>query len=189
MSATPDIHIEELTSDTGAIKRVLIEEPNEDIRHLLAVRCSRLGLSPLIHEPNGNGHLPEVDLIVVEPGSVHAQRLLRTHRTVRSTIPVICVSIYPPTNGLHGASVVAYLVKPCSWEQFESAVWQAIGQGAPPVMSHDSGLDTLGGLGPGIGGNLGEGDDDLDGGSLVGPAFQADGAAVRLDDGPDDRQA
>lgn len=107
------------------VARVLIEQPNEDVRELLAEHCRRLGLEPLIAGANGNGHLPDVDLIVAEPASADAQRLLAAHRERRSTTPIVFVSIYPPT-GVLSSPAVAYLVMPCSRERFERAVASAL---------------------------------------------------------------
>jgi hypothetical protein len=107
------------------VGRVLIEQPNEDIRDLLAEHCRRLGLEPLIAGANGNGHLPDVDLIVAEPASAEAQRLLAAHRERRSPTPIVFVSIYPPT-GVLSSPAVAYLVMPCSRERFERAVASAL---------------------------------------------------------------
>ncbi len=116
------------------VGRVLIEQPNEDVRELLAEHCRRLGLEPLIAGANGNGHLPDVDLIVAEPASAGAQRLLATHHERRSATPIVFVSIYPPVNGLLSSPAVAYLVMPCSRERFERAVANALAnEPQPPV--------------------------------------------------------
>jgi len=117
--------------------RVLIAQPNEDVRELLAEHCRRLELEPLVHEPGSNGQLPDVDLIVAEPASPQARRLLAAHRDKASAIPIMFVSIYPPA-GVLRSPAVAYLVMPYSWERFEQAVSGALARsprdrGAPPL--------------------------------------------------------
>ncbi|MGN6372939.1 MAG: hypothetical protein ACTHM1_08095 [Solirubrobacteraceae bacterium] len=79
-----------------AMGRVLIVEPDEDIRELLVERCRRVGLEPLTGGLDEQGRLPDVDLIVAEPASAKTQAVLAAHRAQRSDTPIVFVSIYPP---------------------------------------------------------------------------------------------
>lgn len=113
-----------------ATGRVLIVEPDADIRELLVERCRRFGLEPVADGLDEQGRLPEADLIVAEPASPRTQAVLAAHRAQQSRIPIVFVSIYPPANGVLRSSAVAYLVLPCSSEDFERALSKALSRGA-----------------------------------------------------------
>lgn len=113
-----------------AMGRVLIVEPDEDIRELLVERCRRVGLEPLTGGLDEQGRLPDVDLIVAEPASAKTQAVLAAHRAQRSDTPIVFVSIYPPASGVLKSQAVAYLVLPCSSEDFERALSKALSRGA-----------------------------------------------------------
>jgi CheY-like chemotaxis protein len=103
--------------------RVLICEPHDDIRALLALVVRRLG-----HEPVAGGGAAHVhagvDVAVIEPGEpdgLHLARALRAHG-----VPVLFTSIYPPTDDLLELSPAAYLVKPFPLSTLEGALEQAL---------------------------------------------------------------
>lgn len=120
-------HLSTAPTQSGS-GRVLIAQPNEDVRELLTEHCRRLGLETLSTGTDGiEGHdeLPDVDLIIAEPASSEAKCLLRIHGAQASTIPLLFVSVYPPV-GVLSSSAVAYVVLPCSRERFEAAVANAL---------------------------------------------------------------
>lgn len=131
MSAAPSIDTNELGA-AGASRRmrVLIEQPDGDIRELLAEHCLRLGFEPVIAEPDLDGRLGHVDVIVAEPVGVGGQRILAAHSEQRSRTPIVFASIYPPAGGLLRSPAVAHLVMPCSRERFEQALSVALAVGA-----------------------------------------------------------
>jgi hypothetical protein len=87
------------------IPRVLIAEPNADVRSLLELTVSRLGYEPVAAD-SAELHR-DVDAIILEPAYAMGQ-------SVVGSPPVICLSIYPREQGLEPAESVAYLVKPSS---------------------------------------------------------------------------
>jgi hypothetical protein len=87
------------------IRRVLIAEPDADVRELLELTVERLG-----YEPVAGVEPAEVDAVLVEPGSPLGNSLLC--RLGDDAPPVICLSIYPREHGLEPAQSVAYLMKP-----------------------------------------------------------------------------
>ena len=92
------------------IPRILIAEPNDDVRRLLELTVRRLGYEAVRSEAlTARG---DVDALLVEPGSEVGRSALR--RFGGDAPPVICLSIYPPEEGLEPAASVAYLVKPAS---------------------------------------------------------------------------
>jgi CheY-like chemotaxis protein len=84
------------------VKRVLVCEPDPDIRHLLELTVTRLG-----HEPVSGG---DADVVLMEPSCPVAQRALR--RFARRVPPVVCLSVHPREAGFAPPETVAYLMKP-----------------------------------------------------------------------------
>lgn len=123
-----DIHSEPPAAEAAAqgARRVLIVEPDEDVRELLVERCRRLGLEPVSVGLDEQGRLPDVELIVAEPASQEAQEVLAAHREQQSKTPIVFVSIYPPASGVLKSQAVAYLVLPSPSEEFERALSSAL---------------------------------------------------------------
>ncbi len=100
------------------MRRVLVAEPDSDIRTLLEEHLRRLGYDPVRATPSGPP--PPVDAVVMEPGVGEGHAVLR--RFGDDTPPVICLSIYPPEAGLAPPESVAYLVKPSSRVELADAL-------------------------------------------------------------------
>lgn len=107
-------------------KRVLIVQPNDDIRELLAEHCRRMGVEPVLASGGRAASLRDVDAIVADPASPAGQRLLSAPELERRSIPIVFASIYPPAGRLTESPAVAYLVLPCPWERFERALAAAL---------------------------------------------------------------
>ncbi|HZR96957.1 MAG TPA: response regulator [Gaiellaceae bacterium] len=90
--------------------RILIAEPNADVRSFLELTVERLGYEPVAPEPAPAS--ADLDAIIVEPGCALGRSIV--HRLGDDAPPVICLSIYPREDGLEPAGSVAYLVKPSS---------------------------------------------------------------------------
>jgi CheY-like chemotaxis protein len=112
-----------------ATRRVLIVQPNDDVRELIAEHCRRIGVEPLVASGKCHGELADIDAIVADPASPAAQRLLATLDRERRTPPIVFASIYPPAGRLVDSPAVAYLVLPCPWERFERALATALAAG------------------------------------------------------------
>lgn len=82
-------------------KRVLVCEPDPDVRRLLELTVLRLG-----HEPVSQG---DADAVLMEPACPVAQSALRR---VARRVPVVCFSVQPREEGLAPPDTVAYLLKP-----------------------------------------------------------------------------
>lgn len=108
-------------------QRVLIVQPNEDVRELLAEHCRRMGLEPVMAGGGCAALPPGVDAIVADPASPAGQRLLAAPELERRATPIVFASIYPPAGRLTDSPAVAYLVLPCPWERFERALGAALG--------------------------------------------------------------
>jgi hypothetical protein len=105
--------------------RVLIEEPNHDVRDLIVDLVTALGCTPLVRGTRSEVDLDDVDLIVAEPASVGAERVFAAHGRRRSRIPVVCASIYP-RNHTPLPPHVAYLVKPFAVGDLQAAIRAAL---------------------------------------------------------------
>lgn len=105
--------------------RVLIEEPNVDVRGLIVALVTDLGCEPLVRPPLDDCSLDDVDLIIAEPASVGAQRIFAAHGRSQSRIPILCLSIYPRERASLPRPVVAYLVKPFSPSKLQTAIRSA----------------------------------------------------------------
>ena len=90
--------------------RVLISEPNAEVRRLLELTVERLGYE-LVKAPPA-GPPPAADAVLLEPAFPESHTLL--HRFGDEVPPVVCLSVYPREAGLAPPESVAYLVKPSS---------------------------------------------------------------------------
>jgi len=104
--------------------RVLISEPNAEVRRLLELTVERLGYE-LVKAPAA-GPPPSVDAVVLEPASPASRSLL--HRFGADVPPVVCLSVYPREAGLAPPESVAYLVKPSSSAALGSALRGVFGR-------------------------------------------------------------
>jgi CheY-like chemotaxis protein len=92
------------------IPRILIAEPNDDVRALLELTVERIGYEPVAaHE---RPEPSEVDAVLLEPACAVGRSII--HRFGDASPPVVCLSIYPREQGLEPAASVAYLLKPAS---------------------------------------------------------------------------
>ena len=99
-------------------RRILIFEPDSDVRSLLELSIEKLGHEP-VHSEEG-----VVDAVVLEPGCALAQARLR--RFGPETPPVVCVSIHPPEAALAPPGTVAYVMKPVVRERLGAALRRAL---------------------------------------------------------------
>jgi hypothetical protein len=88
-------------------RRVLIAEPDPDVRELLELTVARLGYRPV-----DIGECDDAHAVLLEPGSEVGHSLLT--RLGDEAPPVICLSIYPRELGLEPPQSVAYLMKPAT---------------------------------------------------------------------------
>lgn len=98
--------------------RVLIAEPDPDVRLLLELAVARLGHQPVAATDRSN-----VDAVVLEPSCPVALSVLSRFR--RRVPPVVCLSIYPRESVNAPAETVVYLQKPTSSAQLRAALAEA----------------------------------------------------------------
>jgi hypothetical protein len=105
------------------IPRILISEPNDDVRALLELTVQRLGYEAI--RPGDRTGRGDVDAMLLEPACSVGRSLLR--RFGDDAPPVVCFSIYPREAGLEPAASVAYLVKPASTSAIGDALRTVFG--------------------------------------------------------------
>lgn len=104
--------------------RILILEPAEDVRGLVALVVRRLGHEP--HFPSSTSEpSPDVDAVVLEPSWKRGLAIARTLRQRDGRLPLVCVSVWPAEE--LGADVAAlgarrYLLKPFSVAELTEAL-------------------------------------------------------------------
>ena len=110
--------------------RVLINEPNLEVRDLLVRVVTAIGFVPLVAGKNGGFAAHDVDILLVEPGFEPAWQLVRHLRAERPELPLVCTSIYPPSPEVTACEPAAYLVKPFSVAELQRALREAAATGA-----------------------------------------------------------
>ena len=105
------------------IPRILIAEPNDDVRALLELTVRRLGYQAV--QPEERPGRGDVDAMLLEPGSAVGHSVLR--RFGDDAPPVICLSVFPREEGLEPPACVAYLVKPSSTGAISDALRSVFG--------------------------------------------------------------
>jgi CheY-like chemotaxis protein len=103
------------------VARVLLLEPDPDVREFLARSLVRLG-----HEALENGSAEVPDLILVEPAAPSSVRAARSAREANPDVPVVCASIYPRQQIPADFRSAPYLVKPISLGKLDEALRSAL---------------------------------------------------------------
>lgn len=97
--------------------RVLIAEPDADVRQLLELTVRRLGYDVVAEGC-------DADAVLLEPACAAGRSLLLDFGPAPP--PVVCLSIYPREEGLEPAESVAYLTKPSSTTEIGDALRDAV---------------------------------------------------------------
>ena len=104
--------------------RILICEPNPDLRVLLETVVRRAG-----HEPVGHGELTSDDapaVMILEPASADGLAAAARLRRRLEDLPIICTSIAPPSAETRSLGPVAHLIKPFRLGDLEAAIVSAL---------------------------------------------------------------
>jgi CheY-like chemotaxis protein len=109
---------------------VIVMEPHPEVRELLLRVVRRLGHDAVQADQSftPNGH--PVDAVILEPA--HQAGLDAAAPLVREKgASLICVSIFPPSEQVRQLGPAAYLQKPFSLGELESALRSALGSAEP----------------------------------------------------------
>jgi len=104
--------------------RILISEPHPDLRVLIEAVVRRTG-----NEPVGHGELIGEDApaaMILEPASADGLAAAARLRRQLGDLPIICASIFPPTDESCALGPVAHLIKPFRLRELEAAIVSAL---------------------------------------------------------------
>jgi DNA-binding response OmpR family regulator len=105
--------------------RILILEPAQDVRGLVAYVVRRLGHEPLFFASSRSESPPDVDALVLEPSWKCGLAVARTLRQRDKGLPLVCISVWPAEElGAEVAALAAhrYLLKPFSVAELKEAL-------------------------------------------------------------------
>ena len=92
--------------------RILIVEDHEVHAELFARFVERLGHESVRHDRCTDPVLLDIELVLLEPAAGGAMAIVRDLRSRRSSLPIVCMSIYPQTPEVRALEPTAYLIKP-----------------------------------------------------------------------------
>lgn len=102
--------------------RILILEPQPEIRELVEHVAERLGLESVTEEADG----VELDAVVLEPESLPALERATRLRSGAPDLPMICTSIAPPSAATRALGPHAHLIKPYTLRDLSQALASAV---------------------------------------------------------------
>lgn len=106
---------------------ILICEPHAEVRALLGHVVSRLGHEPVYLGERPGSRLPDdVDLVLLEPADPRGDAAAHELRRRTGKLPIVCVSIYPPTRESRRLRPAAHIVKPFGLSDLELALAAAL---------------------------------------------------------------
>ena len=107
--------------------RILVCEPNPEVRGLLGHVVARLGHETVYAEmAPGDVVDHDVDVLLLEPADPRGLSIAQVLRLRREELPIVCASIYPQTPHSRRLDPVAYLVKPFALGELERALAAAV---------------------------------------------------------------
>ena len=104
--------------------RILVCEPQAEVRELLRHVVERLGHEPVF--PATLGGSDDVDVVLVEPADPGAFSVVEALLRRRQGVPVVCASIHPDSGCAADLRPLAYLVKPFGLSELERALTAAV---------------------------------------------------------------
>ena len=103
---------------------ILIVDPDPANRSLLELLVLRLGHRPIGQRELAEGEEP--DLMLLEPASEPGLRLAQRLRQRLLRLPILCVSIEPPSEETSSLEAVDYVMKPFRRSTLEHALERAL---------------------------------------------------------------
>ena len=104
---------------------ILLSEADPDVRRLLVALLERLGHDVIVLE-GGVETPPPADLMVLEPASALRLEQARRIRARRPSLPVVCVSVLPVEARFLALGPLAYLTKPFTSAELDTAIEAAL---------------------------------------------------------------
>jgi len=107
--------------------RIVVAEPSRQVRELLVQAVEGSGHEAAIWQGQPAGDLERLDLLIGEPADAGVLALARGLRAGRPQLPIIWVSIAPPSPATRALAPAAHLVKPFSLAELDAAIAAAAG--------------------------------------------------------------
>jgi len=101
--------------------RILISEPNPDVRQLFEHMIRRLGHEPLALWNMTPDTAATIDLLLVEAADPACSDLAAEARRLRPALPVVAASIFPPESG-STLQPDAHLLKPFALGELRAVI-------------------------------------------------------------------
>ena len=106
--------------------RILVAEPYPEIRQLLEHIVAGLGFEPVVPNSAAPETLEEIDVLLLEPGLPGGVELATKLREANPALPILIVSIYPPTPEVTALAPAAFLLKPFALAELQSRIQEAV---------------------------------------------------------------
>jgi hypothetical protein len=110
---------------------IMVADEHDEVQRLLSYVVARVGHTPLLWTAAQSDALHGFEALLVEPALPGCFRYAQAVRRARPELPIVCVSIYPPTPDVGALGCVVHLLKPFSLCELESALELALL--APPA--------------------------------------------------------
>jgi hypothetical protein len=107
----------------AAVGCVLVLEPDPEIRDLVGLVAQRIGLDVVADVPTPS---LSIDVVVVEPESFRAFLAAQVLRERFPELPIICVSIAPPSTRTAELRPLMYMQKPFTLDELKRTLTRAL---------------------------------------------------------------
>jgi DNA-binding response OmpR family regulator len=114
-------------SDHGQVARVLISDGSLDVRQLLIAGVGRMGHEGIVVDSVDRALVESAHVLVVEPSEPHCYAVAQRVRNERGDLPIICISIHPPSAESRLLQPVAHLIKPFTLAELRAVIERALG--------------------------------------------------------------
>lgn len=111
----------------------MVADEHDEVQRLLSYMVARVGHTPVLWAAAQSDELHGFEALLVEPALSGCFRYAQAVRSARPELPIVCVSMYPPTPDVRALGCVVHLLKPFSLCDLESALEQALL--APPARN------------------------------------------------------
>jgi len=116
---------------------IMVADEHDEVQRLLSYVVARVGHTPVFWTAAQSDVLDGFEALLVEPAFPGCFRYAQAVRSARPELPIVFVSIYPPTPEVSALGGVVHLLKPFSLCELESALEHALlaapARHAPPA--------------------------------------------------------
>jgi len=110
-----------------SVTRVLIVEPDREVRTLIEQTVQRLGHEAILHDAARGAPTAEVDVLLVEPAAPRERAFAHALRQLVPELATVICSVRGKDAELESLRPVRHVVKPFSRSELEQALHAAAG--------------------------------------------------------------